>query len=146
MDTNKNTHTPRDDKSLGTLFFDLTQEVTTLFRQEIGLVKTEMSEKVSQAQSGVISLFVGGAVAYAGFLFLLGAAVFGLALVMDAWLATLIVAVIVLVIGISMIAKAKSNLKGHNLKPKRTIDQFKRNKTFAEQHLHGNKAAGHHTA
>ncbi|MBM9604051.1 phage holin family protein [Desulfopila inferna] len=100
-----------NENSIADLFTDLSREVTTLLRQEFGLAKTEMSEKAGQATSGLISLVVGGAVAYAGVLVLLMAAVLALGLFLDLWLSALIVAVVVLIIGISMIGKAKANLK-----------------------------------
>lgn len=134
MNPNTDTNNKKDEKSIVNLVSDLTREITTLFRQEIGLLKSEMSEKIGQTQSGVVSLIIGGAVAYAGLLILLFAAVLGLALFMDGWLAALLVAVVVMIIGMSMIAKAKSNLKAQNLIPQKTVDQLKRDQDVVRQH------------
>ncbi len=123
-----------NEKSIADLFTDLSREITTLLRQEVGLAKTEMSEKAGQATSGLISLVVGGAVAYAGVLVLLMAAVLALGLFFDLWLSALIVAVVVLIIGVSMIGKAKANLKMHNLMPEKTIESIKRDKNVAQEH------------
>lgn len=49
----------KEDRSLATLFSDLTQETTALLRKEVELAKVEISEKVSQAQSGAVSLATG---------------------------------------------------------------------------------------
>jgi hypothetical protein len=124
----------KEDKSIGALISDLTRDITTLFRQEISLVKTEMSEKVGQAESGATMLVVGGAVAYAGLLFLLIAAVLGLSLYMEPWLAALIVAAAALIIGLMMVAKGKSNLKARNLMPEKTVESLQRDKYLARKH------------
>ena len=58
----------RDERSLGELFGDLIQELTTLVRQEIALARTELGQKAAQVGRNVGFLALGGAVAYAGFL------------------------------------------------------------------------------
>ena len=147
MNPNTESHNHKDQKSIADLISDLTREITTLFRQEIDLLKKEVSEKVGQAQNGVVSLLVGGAVAYAGLLVLLIAAVLGLSLFMDGWLAALLVAIVVLIIGFSMIAKARSNLKARNLLPQKTVEQFKRDQDVARQHMsRDNVSKQQHTA
>ena len=60
--------TTDQERSLASLFSDLWRETATLFRDEAELAKAEMSEKVSQVQTGAASLAIGGAVLYAGFL------------------------------------------------------------------------------
>lgn len=125
---------PKEEKTIGTLISDLTRDITTLFRQEIRLVKTEMTEKVEQAESGVTMLAVGGAVAYAGLLILLAAAVLGLSLYLEPWLAALIVAAVVLIIGLIMVAKGKSNLKARNFVPEKTVESLQRDKDLAQKH------------
>lgn len=135
---------PKEEKTIGTLISDLTRDITTLFRQEIRLVKTEMSEKVEQAESGMTILAIGGAVAYAGLLILLAAAVLGLSLYLEPWLAALIVAVVVLVIGLGMVAKGKSNLKARNLVPEKTVESLQRDKDLAQKHATTSQATFSH--
>ncbi|MGB3223072.1 MAG: phage holin family protein [Desulforhopalus sp.] len=147
MNPNTDSHNKKDEKSIANLVSDLTKEITTLFRQEIDLLKSEMSEKIGQTQSGVVSLIIGGAVAYAGLLVLLLAAVLGLALFMEGWLAALLIAVVVLIVGFSMISKAKSNLKAQNLMPQKTVAQLKSDQDMARQHTSANKSTKQqHTA
>ena len=147
MNPNTDSDNNKDQKSIADLVSDLTREITTLFRQEIDLLKKEMSEKVGQTQSGLVSLIVGGAVAYAGLLVLLSSAVLGLSLFMAGWLAALLVAIVVLIIGFSMIAKARSNLKAQNLLPQKTVEQFKRDQDVARQHIsRDNASKQQHTA
>lgn len=134
----------KEEKTVGSLISDLTRDITTLFRQEINLVKTEMSEKVGQAESGMTMLVIGGAVAYAGLLFLLAAAVLGLALYLEPWLAALIVAAVVLIIGLIMVVSGKKNLKARNLVPEKTVESLQRDKLLAQKHATGQKHATSH--
>ncbi|KJS01196.1 MAG: hypothetical protein VR65_09875 [Desulfobulbaceae bacterium BRH_c16a] len=124
----------KEEKSITGLLSDLTRDITTLFRQEIRLVKTEMSEKVEKAESGLTMLVVGGAVAYAGFLMLLLAAILGLSLYVDPWVAALIVAVVILVVGLIMLGKGKSSLKARNLMPEKTVESLQRDRSLAQKH------------
>lgn len=125
-----------DDRTLGTLFTELTQETSALVRKEVELAKAEMSEKIDQAQSGLVSLAIGGAVLYAGFLVLLFAIAGALGKVFDQpwatpWLAPLIVAVVVLVIGFILLQRGRSNVKATHFIPRRTVDSLRRDRQFA---------------
>lgn len=134
----RHTYTPQDDRSIGALVSELTQETTTLLQQEIALAKTEMSEKVSQVSTGLVSLALGGLVLFAGILVLLDALVFGLSELMPTnltpWLPALIVGVIVTVIGAILLQKGRSNLQTTNLMPQRTVASLQRDtETIKEQ-------------
>lgn len=128
----------REDRSLPSLISDLTQETYTLVRKEVALAKAEMSQKVSQLGSGIASLAVGGAIAFAGVLLLLWAIVNSLAQVLPpdkaAWLSPLIVGGIVAVIGVILLMKGKSSLDAHNLVPQRTLNSLQRDKNLAKEH------------
>ena len=50
----------RDDRSLGELFSELTQETRTLVRQEVDLAKSEMSQKASRLGKDIGFLAAGG--------------------------------------------------------------------------------------
>lgn len=59
--------------SMGRLFRDLADDLSELTRKEIQLAQTETMEKVSHASKAVISMAIGGFLAYAGLLVLLAA-------------------------------------------------------------------------
>ncbi|MBC7944002.1 MAG: phage holin family protein [Burkholderiales bacterium] len=128
----------KEDRSLLSLISDLTQETYTLVRKEVALAKAEMSQKVSQLGSGVASIAIGGAVAFAGMLVLLDAVVAKLTEVlpadMAAWLSPLIIGAIVAIIGLIMLMKGKSNLEAQNLMPQRTLNSLQRDKDLAKEH------------
>lgn len=123
------------DRSLGSLFTELTRETTTLFRQEIRLAKTEMTEKVRQAGSGLAETVAGGLILFVAVQALVATAIIALASVVDWWLAALIVAVAVAVVGALVLSRGLSNLRGENLKPRRTIDSLRGNAQWAKEQL-----------
>src|SRR5690348_7960362 len=97
--TSSGTDPDLENASTLTLLRRATDELLTLFRQEMALATAEVSRTVAVFLAGVGSIAAGALVAYAGFLVLLAAAVLGLAHVVSDWLAALIVGAAVLVIG-----------------------------------------------
>jgi Putative Actinobacterial Holin-X, holin superfamily III len=82
--------------STGELIKQMTEQVSTLVRDEMKLAQVEMTRKGKQAGLGVGMLGGGGLVALYGVACLLAAAIIGLSHVMQAWLAALIVGVVLL--------------------------------------------------
>ena len=124
----------RDDRSLGELFAELSRETTELVRQEIALARTEMTQKAVSVGKDVGFLAVGGAVAYAGLLALVAAAILALgAAIGHMWLAALIVAVIVMLIGYFLVRRGLDNLRQQSLTPTQTIDTLKEDAAWAKE-------------
>lgn len=123
------------DRPLTGLLTELAQETTTLVRKEVELAKAEMSEKVNQATAGAVSLAAGGMVAFAGVIFLLLAATFGLAKFMEPWLAALIVGGVVTILGVVLVSMGKSKLSARNLQPNRTISTLQDDKRWAKAQM-----------
>jgi hypothetical protein len=111
--------------SLGRLFSDLSNDFSDLVREEIRLARVETMEKVSTATRGIVSLVAGGLVAYAGFLALLVMLGLLLANVMPLWLASAIVGIITLVIGLILISAGRSTLSNMTIVPEKTIETLK---------------------
>lgn len=123
------------DKPLSSLFSELAGETTTLVRKEVELARAEMSEKMSQAAAGAVSLAAGGMVAFAGLIFLLLSATIGLSNWVADWLAALIVGGVVALIGLFMVVSGKNRLSAENLQPKRTIETLQDDKQWAKSQL-----------
>lgn len=123
------------ERSLGSLFTDLTRETGTLFRQEVELAKTEMTEKVRQATSGIVASAVGGLLLFVAVQALAAAAILGLSTRVQPWLAAVIVAVAVALVGAVVLAKGIANLKGENLAPRRTLDTLRANSRWAREQM-----------
>jgi hypothetical protein len=126
----------RDERSLGDLFSDLSRETTTLVRQEVQLAKAELTQSATEAARGIGMLVAGGAVAYAGLLFLLLAIVFGLIEAgWDAWLSALIVGLVVVAIGAVLVLRARESLKPANLAPQKTVETLKEDAAWAKEQI-----------
>jgi Putative Actinobacterial Holin-X, holin superfamily III len=126
----------RDERSLGDLFSDLSRETTTLVRQEVQLAKAELTESATEAARGIGMLVAGGAVAYAGLLFLLLAIVFGLIEVgWDAWVSALVVGLVVVAVGAVLVLRARESLKPANLAPQKTVETLKEDAAWAKEQI-----------
>ena len=129
-----------ENHSLLTLFTNLGREVSNLIRQEIALARAEVSEKIGQLEVGFGSLAAGGMIILVGLFFLAEALVFGVAAVLQlwtsaavaAWLAPLLVGLVIVIVGWVLMAKGRSNLKAHNLAPRRTVDSLRRDEAMVE--------------
>jgi Putative Actinobacterial Holin-X, holin superfamily III len=126
----------RDERSLGDLFSDLSRETTTLVRKEVQLAKAELTQSATEAARGIGMLVAGGAVAYAGLLFLLLAIVFGLIEAgWDAWLSALVVGLVVVAVGAILVLRARESLKPANLAPRRTVETLKEDQEWAKEQI-----------
>jgi xanthine/uracil permease len=133
----------KDDRSIGQLLKELTQESSTLLKQEMNLAKTEMSEKASRVGANLGEVAVGGAVAFLGAIALLLAAVYGLTSLLNkfmslgvaAWLAPLIVGAVLAAVGYSLIKKALATLKQESITPQRTTQSLQENKAWLKQKI-----------
>jgi len=121
------TQTPKDERSLGDLLAELSQEVITLVRQELTLAKAEMSQKASHIGKQVGVLVAGGALAYAGVLAIVAALVILLDRVagMPLWLSALLVGIAAAVIGASLVKKGIAAIRQEDLAPRQTLETLK---------------------
>jgi len=123
----------KPERSLGTLLSDITGETVELVRQELALFKTELQEKLTTAGIGAALLGAGALVAYSGWVFLLLAAVFALALVLPAWAAALIVGVLVVAIGGVLALVGKSRMRADALAPERTMRSLREDQAWIKE-------------
>ena len=123
----------RDDRSLGELFSELSQETTTLIRQEVQLAKTEMSQKASRVGKDVDFLAVGGAVAYAGLLAVLAGVIVLLDNAIPLWASALLVGAVVAVVGYLLVRRALDALKREDFAPRQTMETLKEDQQWAKE-------------
>ena len=124
------------DARVFTLIRRLADEITTLFTKEIALLKVETTKAIHDAQSGVGSIAAGGAVLYAGFLFLLVSAFLGLSLVVEGWLAALIVGAVVAIIGAIMLSSGRKKLQASSFKPEYTQAAMQKDREMLKRNIH----------
>jgi uncharacterized membrane protein len=125
----------QQERSIGELFGQLTQDMTLLVRQEVQLARTEMSDKISRVTANLVSVGAGGFVAYLGGLALVGAlilAIRDLANISLAWSA-LIVGAVLAIIGYVMLQKGLKELKRVDLAPRRTVETLKDDVQWAKE-------------
>ncbi len=118
----------RESQSAFGLLRRLTDELSTLLRQEMALATAEISRSMRVMLTGAAALAVGGAVLFTGLLAMLAAAVLGLATVLRPWLAALIIGAAVAVIGIVLVLVGIRSLDPSTLKPSRTAESLRRDK------------------
>lgn len=128
---------PSDERgrSAADLLRQLLGDVTVLLRKELALAGSEISQSVDQAKRGAMSVATGGAVLYAGVLYLLAAVTFWLATKMPAWTAALIVGAIVTVIGAIMLQAGKKHVAASSLTPERTVDSLRKDKDAVRRQM-----------
>ena len=112
--------------SIGELVSTMSDQLSRLVRSEIQLAKAELSEKAKHAAVGT-GLFVGaGLLGFFALAGLLTTAVLGLSHVVPAWLATLIVAVVLLILaGILALVGKKALARGVPPAPERAQQSVK---------------------
>ncbi|MBD3925628.1 phage holin family protein [Nocardioides cavernae] len=86
------------DQTLGALVHQLTQQVPDLIRSEMRLAQAEVAQKGKRAGVGIGMFSVAGLLAFFAFGSLVATAILALTLVVDAWLAALIVALVLLAV------------------------------------------------
>jgi drug/metabolite transporter (DMT)-like permease len=123
-------------RSVIDLFGDLVDQMSTLFRKEIQLAKTEMTEKAGQFAGGAAQIGAGGVMLLAALIFFLHAVV--------AWLdhagleprwGFLLVALVVGGLGYFMLNRGKNEMKATNLTPYRTTEQLQRDAAVVKEQV-----------
>jgi uncharacterized membrane protein YqjE len=84
------------DQTLGALVHQLTQQLPELIRSEMRLAQAEVAQKGKRAGVGIGMFSVAGLLAFFAFASIVATAILALTLVVDAWLAALIVALVLL--------------------------------------------------
>jgi len=120
------------DQSLGELFSSLTADVGGLVRDEVQLAKAELKDDIAKAgRAG--GLFGGAALAgYMVVVLLSFAAAWGLAELMAAGWAFLIVGVLWAIAAGILYLQGRQHLKQVNLKPEQTVETLKEDLQWAK--------------
>ncbi len=90
--------TPQQEPTAGQLVSQLSSELSQLVRDEMRLAQVEVTGKAKQAGIGAGMFGVAGVLALYGVGVLIATAILALALAVDAWLAALIVGVVLLAV------------------------------------------------
>jgi uncharacterized membrane protein YqjE len=116
-----------DDRSVGELVQQLSNQTATLVRQELKLAQTELQEKGKRVGIGAGMFGGAGIVALYGVGALIAAAIIGLGTVLEPWIAGVIVGVVLLVVaGILALSGRKQVERGTPPVPEQAIESAKR--------------------
>ncbi len=127
---------PAPEPTITQLVADLRQETTELFRKEVQLARLDISSSIARLTAGISAFAVGGVFAFAGLLFLLAAAAFGIDTALNTpWLSTSIVGAAAFVIGAVCFAIGKSKLV--HLTPERSLESLRQDGQLVQEHLPG---------
>ncbi|MFN8445914.1 MAG: phage holin family protein [Caldilineaceae bacterium] len=125
-----------NNRSLGDLFNELSQDFSYLIRKEVELARTEVMENLNRAQRGIVLMVAAGLLGYAALIVLL----VGLADLLYAWtgvfwLSALIIAVAVGVISAVLYFSGRSALSNVRLAPEQTIESLKDDAQWAKEQV-----------
>lgn len=113
------------ERSLGTLFKELTHDLSTLFRSEIALAKLEMKRAVTRLGIGGVFFLLAACCAMGASVLLVVVAILVLALWLPAWAATLIIAVLMLITAALFAFLGRKKMQNLEMKPEATIENVK---------------------
>ena len=120
-----------DERSLGQIVGDLSNDLTTLVKQELELARTELKEEATKAGKGAGML--GGAGVSGLLALILGS--FALAYLLDNWmpveLAFLIVTILWAIVGAVLAARGRKELKNTNPQLPKTQQTLKEDAAWA---------------
>jgi len=122
---------PGTDQSLGGLFGTLTSDLSELVRSEMELARVEIREEAAKAGRAAGLLGAGGLIAYLGLGLMAMAAAWGLAEVVDAGWAFLIVGLVIAAIGVVVLMKGRDRLREVRPVPEETVETLKEDARWA---------------
>jgi len=125
----------RDERSLGSLFGELSRQASMLIRQEIQLAKVEVTESASRMGREAGMMAGGGLIAFVGFQAIIAAIIIGLAQFIPWWLSALFVGVVLVVIGYILLQQGLSALRKESLAPQQTIHSIKETAEWAREQV-----------
>jgi uncharacterized membrane protein YqjE len=125
-----------ENRSIRDLLSDFATGTRELIQKDIELARAEFSENASAAVSAIQSMAVAGALAYAGFLVLLLAAVLGIdEWLHRPWLSALIVGAPVLLLAGVFAMAGRKTIRQKSLLPKRVPRSLRRDKELVQKHI-----------
>jgi hypothetical protein len=125
----------REERSIGELFGELSQDMSLLVRQEVQLARVELEQKASRVGGEVGKIATGGFVAYVGALALVAALILLLVQVagLRAWVSALVVGAGLAIVGFVMLQGGVRRLKNLDMTPRRTVETLKDDVQWAKE-------------
>ena len=122
-------------RTMSDVLQDIVANIQEIVRSEFRLAKVEIHEETTKAVRSSIPLVIGGLLSLYALGFILLAVVHALSLVVDAWLAALIVGVGVLVVSMILVSVGGKRFKQVKVVPEKTVDTVKENVQWAKHQI-----------
>ena len=135
MAAHNTAHNLTNGRTLSEVLQDIVANIQEIFRSEFRLAKTEIQIEATKAVRSSIPLVIGFLLSLYALGFILLAAVHALSIVVDAWLAALIVGVAILVIAIMLVSVGRKRLKQVKVVPEKTVVTVKENVQWAKHQI-----------
>lgn len=129
----------RDEQSLGTLLSEVARDASELLRKEVELAKVELREEAARASKAAAKI---GAAALTGYLALFlasFAAAWGLAEVMPAGWAFLIVAALYGIVAAALFINGRKQLRDVSPMPQQTKETLKEDASWVREQMRSGK-------
>lgn len=131
-------HGEHESQTLGALVHQLSEQIPELVRSEIRLAQAEVAQKGKRVGIGIGMFSVAGLLGFFALATLITTAILGLANAVDAWLAALIVAVVLLVAaGVAAFLGKNKVADGTPLAPQRATEGIKEDIATVKGEHHG---------
>lgn len=115
-----------DNRSVNEIVSAVAADLTGLVRSEAELVRAELSDKISGLVKAGVSMALGLALLWGGYLCILAAIVIGLSYLMPAAWAALLVGVVAALVGFTFMAAAKRKASPADLTPERSVRELRK--------------------
>ena len=120
-----------DDRSLQELWSDLTSQTGNLLRQEVQLAKMETKEELGRAARAGALFSAAGVSALLAVVLISTAAAWGLAVVMPAGVAFLLVGLVYVLAAVILLAQARKRAASVDFPPRQTAETLKEDVQWA---------------
>ncbi len=123
-----------EERSLGDLFGELSQQTSTLVKKEIELARLEVTRSATTTARNAAMIAVGGVIAYAGaIVVLIGLGWLLASLGLPVWIALVIVGGLTLAIGGFLAYRALDAMRKAQVVPERTVETIKEDVEWAKE-------------
>jgi uncharacterized membrane protein YqjE len=127
--------TTSNGRSMSEVLQDIVANIQEIVRSEFRLAKVEIHEETTKAVRSSIPLVIGVLLSLYALGFILLAVVHALSIVVDAWLAALIVGAGVLVISMILVSVGRKRFKQVKVVPEKTVVTVKENVQWAKHQI-----------
>ena len=122
-------------QSLQGLFADLLRDMTTLVRQELALVRTEVTEKATGVGKDAGLVVAGGVLGYTGLLAMVAAVIEMLTAILPRWLSSLLVGAALAGAGATLGKRGLDAIRQEDLVPRQTVEAMQETRQWAKEQV-----------